>query len=108
MAENVSGGGARRGHQVLQRLREQSPAVWYRGELVKDVTVHPALRGGVSTLAKLYDIQWEQSDLALYDSPTTGNKVARSFMMPKTHEELVSISRAMKVWAVCPTTSVGQ
>ncbi|MDB6012136.1 MAG: 4-hydroxyphenylacetate 3-monooxygenase, oxygenase subunit [Gammaproteobacteria bacterium] len=92
------GGGARRGQQVLQRLREQPPAVWYRGELVKDVTTHPALQGGVHTLAKLYDLQWEKQDLTLYESPTTGHKVARSFMMPRTRDELVSVSRAMKVW----------
>src|SRR5277367_3556604 len=97
MAEN-SGGGARRGAQVLQRLREQPPSIWYRGELVTDVTVHPALQGGVHTLARLYDLQWEKPDITLYDSPTTGRKVARSFMMPKTREELASISAAMKVW----------
>src|SRR5579859_4920877 len=91
-------GGARRGEQVLQRLREQPPAIWYRGELVKDVTEHPALRGGVHTLARLYDLQWEKPDVTLYDSPSSGKKVARSFMMPRTHEELVSVSRAMKVW----------
>ncbi len=92
------GQGARRGHQVLQRLREQPPAIWYRGEEVKDITTHPALKGGVHTLAKLYDLQWERQDITLYDSPTSGNKVARSFMMPRTHAELQSISRAMKVW----------
>jgi 4-hydroxyphenylacetate 3-monooxygenase len=94
----LSGGGARRGHQVLQRLREQPPAIWYRGEQVKDVTVHPALRGGVHTLARLYDLQWEKADVTLYDSPSSGHKVARSFMMPRTQAELSSISRAMKVW----------
>lgn len=92
------GQGARKGHQVLQRLREQPPTIWYGGDQVKDVTTHPALRGGVHTLAKLYDLQWESADVSLYDSPTTGNKVARSFMMPKTHAELASISQAMKVW----------
>ncbi|MBS0614849.1 MAG: 4-hydroxyphenylacetate 3-monooxygenase, oxygenase component [Proteobacteria bacterium] len=90
--------GARRGEQVLQRLRERPPAIWYRGEQVKDITTHPALAGGVRTLAALYDLQWQKSDLTLYDSPTTGNKVARSFMMPRTHEELASITRSMKVW----------
>src|SRR5262249_23241019 len=90
--------GARRGQQVLQRLRERPPSIWYRGEQVKDVTAHPALRGGVDTLAKLYDLQWEQPDITLFDSPTSGKKVARSFMMPRTHAELASISRAMKVW----------
>jgi 4-hydroxyphenylacetate 3-monooxygenase len=98
MGIQTSGRGARRGEQVLQRLREQPPSIWYRGEAVKDVTTHPALKGGVQTLARLYDLQWEKSDICLFDSPTTGNKVARSFMMPKTHEELASVSRAMKVW----------
>jgi 4-hydroxyphenylacetate 3-monooxygenase len=97
MAE-TAGRGARRGKQVLQRLRARPPAIWYRGERVQDVTAHPAFRGGVATLARLYDLQWEKSEITLYDSPTTGHKVARSFMMPKTREELVSISRAMKVW----------
>ena len=90
--------GARRGEQVLQRLRERPPSIWYRGELIKDVTTHPALRGGVGTLAKLYDLQWKKPEVSLYDSPSSGHKVARSFMMPKTRDELVSISKAMKVW----------
>ena len=91
--------GARRGDQVLQRLRERPPALWYRGEPVTDATTHPAMKGGVHTLAHLYDLQWQSPEVSLYDSPTSGKKVARSFLMPKTHEELASISRAMKVWA---------
>ncbi len=90
--------GARRGSQVLQRLREQPPALWYRGELVTDVTAHPDLRRGAQTLARLYDLQWEQPAVTLYDSPTSGNPVSRAFMMPRTHAELSSVSRAMKVW----------
>lgn len=90
--------GARRGAQVLQRLRERPPSIWYGGEQVRDVTTHPAFTGGVSTLAALYDLQWERPEISLYDSPTTHNKVARSFMMPRTHEELRSITAAMKVW----------
>jgi len=96
---NGLGSGARRGEQVLQRLREQPPAIWYRGERVKDPTSHPALRNGVHSLARLYDLQWEKAEICLYDSPTTGNKVNRSFMLPTTQDELRSISRAMKVWA---------
>jgi 4-hydroxyphenylacetate 3-monooxygenase len=96
--EHRNATGARRGEQVLRRLREQPPSIWYRGEQVKDVTTHPALRGGVATLAHLYDLQWQHADKTLFTSPTTGRKVARSFMLPKTHEELRSISVAMKVW----------
>jgi len=90
--------GARRGAQLLQRLREQPPAIWYHGEAVRDVTAHPAFRGGVQSLAALYDLQWQKADVALFDSPTSGRKVARSFMMPKTQAELRSITRAMQVW----------
>ena len=63
-------GGARRGAQVLDRLREYPPNIWYRGEEVRDVTSHPAFRGGVGTLARLYDLQWEQAEQMLFDSPS--------------------------------------
>jgi 4-hydroxyphenylacetate 3-monooxygenase len=92
-------GGARRGAQVLDRLRKHAPSIWYRGEEVRDVTAHPALRGGVGTLARLYDLQWEHADKMLFDSPSSGRKVGRSFMLPTSRGELSSISAAMKVWA---------
>jgi 4-hydroxyphenylacetate 3-monooxygenase len=95
----MSNTGARRGEQVLKRLREQPPAIWYRGEQVTDAATHPALRGGAASLARLYDLQWEQADVSLFDSPTSGVKVARSFMAPRTHADLHSITRAMQVWA---------
>jgi 4-hydroxyphenylacetate 3-monooxygenase len=91
--------GARKGEQVIQKLREASPEIWYGGERVKDVMTHPALKNGVKSLAELYDLQWEQPDVMLFDSPTTGQKVGRSYMIPRTREELQSISRMMKVWA---------
>lgn len=97
-AIGAGAGGARRGAQVLARLRERPPAIWYRGEQVRDVTVHPAFRGGVQTLARLYDLQWEHPDKTLFDSPTSGAKVARSFMLPRTRDELAGISVAMRVW----------
>jgi 4-hydroxyphenylacetate 3-monooxygenase len=91
--------GARRGAQYLERLRERPPALWYAGEPVDDVVNHPAFRGGVGTLAELYDLQWRDQDCSLYDSLTRGHKVGRSFLMPKTSDELRSVTQAMKVWA---------
>ena len=90
--------GARRGEQVLQRLRERPPTLWYQGQQIKDVTTHPALRGGVQTLAELYDLQWQDPAVSLFDSPTSGNKVGRSFLIPRTMEDLRSITAAMRVW----------
>ncbi len=99
MPEKPTGArGARRGDQVLQRLRERPPTLWYHGEQIKDVTTHPALRGGVETLAELYDLQWRDPAVSLFESPSSGHKVGRSFLIPRTMEELRSVTAAMRVW----------
>ena len=90
--------GARRGEQVLQRLRERPPTLWYQGQQITDVTTHPALRGGVETLAQLYDLQWQQPEVSLFESPGSARRVGRSFMIPRTQEDLRSITAAMRVW----------
>ncbi len=95
----TTGTGARRGEQLLQKLRNDSPEIYYAGKCVKDVTSHPAFRNGLKSLAALYDLQWKQPEVMLFDSPTTRKKVGRSFMIPKTQEELRSVSAMMKVWA---------
>ncbi len=91
--------GARRGADLLNRLREAPPELWYRGERVPDPTAHPALRRGLASLAGLYDLQWEDPDTMLFDSPSSGRKVGRSFMIPRTAGDLDRISAAMKRWA---------
>ncbi len=90
---------ARKGKEVLQKLRETPPAIWYRGEQVTDVTSHPAFKNGVHSLAELYDLQWEQPDVMLFESPLSGEQVGRSYMIPHTKEELLSITTMMRVWA---------
>jgi 4-hydroxyphenylacetate 3-monooxygenase len=90
--------GARRSAQFLQRLIDRPPAIWYAGERVENVLAHGAFRGAIATLAALYDLQWERAETCLFDSPLTGDAVARTFMAPRTHEQLASISAAMRVW----------
>jgi 4-hydroxyphenylacetate 3-monooxygenase len=90
--------GARRGEQLLERLRARPPAIWYRGERVRDVTAHDAFRGGVRSLAELYDLQWRNPDLSLFEVEP-GKRVGRAFMMPRTHDELHSVSAAMRAGA---------
>ncbi len=48
---------ARTGAQYIASLRDNPAEVWIRGERVKDVTTHPALKGGVKSAAALYDRQ---------------------------------------------------
>jgi 4-hydroxyphenylacetate 3-monooxygenase len=94
-----TGGGARRGSQVLDRLRKFPPSLWYAGKPMEDATTHSATRNGLQSLAALYDLQWSQPEALLFDSPTNGGKVSRTFMIPRTVEELRSISHALKVRA---------
>ncbi|MBI5059346.1 4-hydroxyphenylacetate 3-monooxygenase, oxygenase component [candidate division KSB1 bacterium] len=89
---------ARKGADVIKRLREQPPTIFHCGEQVKDVTTHPAFDGGVRSLAALYDLQWANEDEMLFTNDR-GVKVGRSFMIPKTKDELKSISRMMKRWS---------
>lgn len=90
--------GARRSMQVIERLRSNPPNIWCGGKKIDDPASHPDFRKGILSLAALYDQQWS-SPQCLYQSPTSGGKVSRTFMIPRTLEELKSVSAAMKVRA---------
>ena len=90
---------ARHGAQVLQRLREHPHEIWHQGERVPDVTTHPAFTHGVHSLAALYDLQWACPEDMLYASPTTGEPVGLSFLMPRTRDDLVRVRTMMRHWA---------
>ncbi|PKB73447.1 MAG: 4-hydroxyphenylacetate 3-monooxygenase, oxygenase component [SAR202 cluster bacterium Io17-Chloro-G7] len=91
----------RTGAQYIEGLRENQPEVYMNGERVKDVTTHPALSNGIQTLARLYDMQHdpEIADQMTYTSPTTGDQVGLSFILPKTPEDLQRRHTMMSHWA---------
>jgi len=67
-------------------LREQDREVWLAGERVRDVTTHPGLANGARAIASLYDMQSDPKtrDEMTYVSPTTGDRVGLSFIIPRT------------------------
>ena len=92
---------ARTGEEYIAGLREQAAEVYLCGERVKDVTTHPALCNGVRSIACLYDLQ---QDLALQDamtyvSPTTGDRVGLSFVIPRNVGDLDRRHTMMTHWA---------
>ncbi len=91
----------RNGSQVIERLRREPPNIWIEGEQVTDPTTHPATRNGVASLAALYDLQSDPilSDVMTTPSPTTGDKVGTSFIIPQTIEDLEQRSKMNQVWA---------
>jgi 4-hydroxyphenylacetate 3-monooxygenase len=92
---------ARTGQQYLKGLQEQPREVWLCGERVKDVTTHPGLRNGAQAIAALYDMQHDPQlqDEMTYISPTTGDRVGLSFIIPRTREELEKRGKMMLHWA---------
>src|SRR5690606_13566312 len=90
--------GARRGSQVIERLKDRPPALWHRGERINDPTTSPGFAGGIRTLARLYDLQWQDPELTLFDSPGGPFRVGRSFQNPTTAEDLKAVGRSMAHW----------
>lgn len=92
---------ARTGQEYINGLKEHPREVWIDGERVEDVTTHPALRNGVKSVAALYDMQHdpELREEMTYASPTTGDPVGLSFMIPQTVEDLERRRNMMARWA---------
>jgi 4-hydroxyphenylacetate 3-monooxygenase len=92
---------ARTGRQYLEGLRNQPREVWLGGERVKDVTTHPGLRRGAEAIASLYDLQHDPQwrDAMTYVSPTSGERVGLSFIVPRTRAELEARREMMLRWA---------
>src|SRR6267142_6406677 len=92
---------ARTGTEYIKGLQEQEREVWLRGERVKDVTTHPGLANGVRAVAALYDLQHDPTlrDEMTYVSPTSGERVGLSFIIPRTRQELERRRVMMLHWA---------
>ena len=92
---------AKTGAQYIASLRDNPAEVWIRGERVKDVTAHPALRGGARSVAALYDLQHAPAkrDEMTFPSPSSGGPVGLSFIVPRTAEELLRRRKMMTHWA---------
>jgi 4-hydroxyphenylacetate 3-monooxygenase len=97
---------ARSGNQVLSHLQKNPPNLWVNGELVADPTTHPHTANMTRSLAALYELQHRPDlvDTMTFASPTTGNRVGMSFIVPETREDLERRSAMNRVWA---TTTLG-
>ena len=92
---------ARTGAEYIAGLRERSADVYIGGERVKDVTAHPAFAGGLQTVASLLEMQHDPArrDEMTYTSPTTGDPVGLSFIMPRNLEDLQRRRKMITNWA---------
>ncbi|MER7860697.1 4-hydroxyphenylacetate 3-monooxygenase, oxygenase component [Amycolatopsis japonica] len=94
--------GARTGQQYLDKLNAMTPELYVDGEKVTaKVAEHPAFRNNALTYAKLFDLQHDPAhrDVLTYESPTTGERVGMSFLVPRSEEDLKRRRAAFSVWA---------
>ncbi|WP_106497971.1 4-hydroxyphenylacetate 3-monooxygenase, oxygenase component [Lentibacillus sp. Marseille-P4043] len=89
---------AKTGKEYIERLKKANNNVYIHGERVDDVTEHAAFKNVIQSMAKLYDLQYERPEKMLYTNPTTGNKVGKTFMVPKTIDDLIERREAIMEW----------
>ncbi len=89
--------GIRTGKQYLESLRDDRE-IYIDGHKVKDVATDEAFQGAARTIADLYDLQHapDTRDLLTARDPDTGERSARSHLMPRTQQELRERGIAMK------------
>src|ERR1700676_3214373 len=90
----------RTGAEHLNSLRD-GRAIFIDGELVADVTEHPAFRNAVRAAAALYDFQARPENLELMTFQPEGSnrRVNRGWQMPRNYDELVKRRKALQAWA---------
>ncbi len=94
--------GIRTGQQFLDKLDAMSPHLVIDGEVVsKNLTQHPAFKNLAQTYARLFDMQHDPAyqDALTCISPTTGERVNASFLIPRTPEDLAQRRAATNTWA---------
>ena len=64
----------RTGADYLDAMAKDGRCVYFDGELVKDVTTHPAFRGAARSLARLFDVAADPAnrEAMAFSSPVTG------------------------------------
>jgi 4-hydroxyphenylacetate 3-monooxygenase len=90
----------RTGAEHIKSLKD-GRAVYIDGELVTDVTEHPAFRNAVLAAAELYDFQAQPENVELMTFQPDGSdrRVNRGWQMPRNYEELVQRRKALQAWA---------
>ena len=87
----------RTGAEHIKSLRD-GRTVYIDGELVADVTEHPAFRNAVLAAAELYDFQAQPDNVELMTFQPDGSnrRVNRGWQMPRNYAELVQRRKALQ------------
>ena len=90
----------RTGEQYLNGLKD-GREIWLEGERLDDVTTHPKAARMAKTVAGVYDLQHipENHERMTFKSPTSGEPVALSYLVPETQEDLLRRRGSLEIVA---------
>ncbi|MHC9236339.1 4-hydroxyphenylacetate 3-hydroxylase family protein [Pseudooceanicola sp. 502str34] len=88
------------GASHLASLRD-GRSIFIDGKKVEDVTTSPAFRNACASAAQLYDYQAapENIEAMTFASPKTGERVNKSWMLPRSPAELVERRKSIELWS---------
>jgi 4-hydroxyphenylacetate 3-monooxygenase oxygenase component len=98
----------RNGQDFIEGLRRNPREVWVAGRRVDDITSDAVFRRPVQSIAQLYDLQSQPEHREVMTYVDDGGPAGSSFMIPRTHAELVKRRAAMKIWADATFGMVGR
>lgn len=86
------------GEQHIESLRD-GREIYFDGELVDDVTTHPAFRGVVASIGKMFDFQSapENRELMTFETDT-GTRANRIWELPGSYDALVNRRKGLEAW----------
>jgi 4-hydroxyphenylacetate 3-monooxygenase len=97
------------GAEHIASLRD-GRTVYIDGQLVPDVTTHPAFRNSVKSAALLYDFQARPENIELMTFVPDGanRRVNRAWQMPRNYSEMVLRRKALQAWAALSCGFMGR
>jgi aromatic ring hydroxylase len=98
----------RNGQDFIEGLRRNPREVWVAGRRVDDITSDAVFRRPVQSIAQLYDLQTQPEHREVMTYVDDGGPAGSSFLIPRTHADLVKRRAAMKIWADATFGMVGR
>ncbi len=91
--------GAMNGRRYVESLRD-GREVWIDGELVRDVTAHPAFKSMIEALARVYDLQNSPKyrDEMTFVDPESDVRTGVSWLLPRSAADLKRKRRNSELW----------
>ncbi|MCK4455213.1 MAG: 4-hydroxyphenylacetate 3-hydroxylase [Thermoplasmata archaeon] len=85
--------------EYRKSLKEMRPNVHKFGELIEDVTTHPATKRTVESHSRIYALAMDPkyADILTTDSPLTGEKVSRYLSIMRNAEDMIANTKIKRL-----------